>query len=389
MIRVLEVFREPIANGGQESYLMNMYRNIDRTRVQMDFFTPFTVDNPGLKAEIESMGGYVYAAGHTFGDKNNADFKASLQSFLKDHWYPIVHFHSGSTYALMEGSKLAHEAGIPNILVHSHCGGFDNLKYRIIKTISVPYLMKYPTRYLACSDLAAKWKFPKKIINEHQYTVLKNAVDLDVFRFNPEWNDEIRKELNIAPETIVVGHVGRFSTQKNHAFLIDIFQALHKKHPDSILLLAGSGELQDEIRTKVHNLGLDSSVRFLGLRKDIGKLMNAMNVFVLPSFFEGLPVVGVEEQCTGLPVVTSTDVAHELPIESLSLYLPLSDSPEQWAMEALKKARRPRVDTRSQIIDAGYEVHSAAKKLEDLYVELGEEAEMKNSAESSLSEAKA
>lgn len=370
MLRVIEVFREPIANGGQESYLMNMYRNIDRTKVQLDFFTPFTVDNPALKAEIESMGGHVYSANHPFGVSNNKVFKESLEQFLSTHHYPIVHLHSGSAYALMEGSRLAAKAGVPNILVHSHCGGFKNLKYRIIKTISIPWMLRYPTKYLACSDLAAEWKFPAKIIRSKNYTVLKNAVDLDVFRYNPEWNHEIRQSLGIGEDTLVVGHVGRFSLQKSHAFLIDIFEQIHKLHPDSVLMLAGSGELEDEIRTKVHEKHLDDAVLFLGIRKDINKLMNAMNVFVLPSFFEGLPVVGVEAQCTGLRVVTSTAVARELPIENMALYIPLEDSPETWAKKILEFAKYERHDTSEQIRKAGYEVKEAARKFQDLYLSL-------------------
>lgn len=375
MIRVLEVFREPIANGGQESYLMNMYRHIDRNKVQMDFFTPFTVDNPALQKEMESMGAHVFAAGHPFGEHNNAVFKSSLETFLKEHHYPIVHFHSGSTYALMEGSKLARKAGVPNVFVHSHCGGFDNLKYRVIKTISIPYLLKYPTKYLACSDLAARWKFPPSIIRNLQYTVLKNAVDLNEFHFEPAWGNEIRKELHIDPGTLVIGHVGRFSVQKNHPFLIEVFEQIHQRRPDSVLLLAGQGETMDEIRQLVSQKGLDDAVKFLGIRKDIAHLMNAMDVFVLPSFFEGLPVVGVEAQCTGLPVVTSTLVAHELPIESLALYLSLDDSPATWAQKILEEAARPRADTRNEIIASGYEVKEAARKLEMIYLNAGKESQ--------------
>jgi glycosyltransferase involved in cell wall biosynthesis len=365
MIRVLEVFREPMANGGQESFLMNMYRNIDRSKVQLDFLTPFTVDNPALQAEIESMGGKVYSYNHPFGVDNNAVFKQSVQDFLKKHSYSIVHFHSGSTYALMEGSKLAHDAGVKNIVVHSHCGGFDNLKYRIIKTISIPYLMKYPTQYLACSDLAAKWKFPKKIIRDHKYTVIKNAVDTGRFHLDADAGKKLRQSLQIDENALVVGHVGRFSQQKNHDFLIDVFAQVKKKRPDAVLLMAGSGELEEQIKEKVQNLQLQD-VHFLGLRKDIPELMNAMDVFVLPSFFEGLPVVGVEAQATGLPVVTSTLVARELPIESLSAYLPL-ENPEHWADVIIEKAQTERKDTAAQIAAAGYEIKAAAKKFQEFY----------------------
>lgn len=375
MIRVLEVFREPMANGGQESFLMNMYRNMDRTKVQLDFLTPFTCDNPDLKAEIESMGGKVFTYDHPFGENNNAVFKESVQDFLANHPYSIVHFHSGSTYALMEGAKLAHDAGIPVRVVHSHCGGFKNLKYHVIKTLSIPYLLKYPTDYLACSDLAAEWKFPKSVIRNHRYTVIRNAVDTDRFRLDPKLREKIRTVLGVDTNTPVLGHVGRFSLQKNHAFLIDIFAALHQLQPDSVLLLAGSGELEEEIRQKVKDLGLEESIRFLGLRKDIPDLMNAMDVFVLPSFFEGLPVVGVEAQATGLPVVTSTAVARELPLERLSHYISLDDTPDTWAQEILDVVKHTRRrDTRQDISRAGYEIRKAARAFEQFYLDKAREA---------------
>lgn len=374
MIRVLEVFREPMANGGQESFLMNMYRNMDRSKVQLDFLTPFTVDNPALQEEIESMGGKVYSYGNAFGGQNNAAFKASVKDFLSKHDYPIVHFHSGSTYALMEGSKLAHDAGVPNVVVHSHCGGFSNLKYHVIKTMSVPYLLRYPTDYLACSDLAARWKFPRSIISNNKYTVIKNAVDTDKFHYDEKLRDETRKSMGFGDKTLVIGHVGRFSLQKNHDFLIDIFNKIHEKNPDSVLLLTGSGELEGEIRNKVNALGLDDAVRFLGLRKDIPALMNAMDVFVLPSFFEGLPVVGVEAQAAGLPVVTSTAVARELPIEDLSVYIPLETSADEWADEILKlSAGYKRQNTTKQIEEAGYEIKAAAKAFEQFYLDRAEQ----------------
>lgn len=372
MIRVLEVFREPMANGGQESFLMNMYRNIDRTKVQMDFLTPFTCDNPRLKSEIESLGGRVFTYDHPFGEHNNRVFKQSVMDFLRKHSYSIVHFHSGSTYALMEGSKLAHDAGVPTVVVHSHCGGFENLKYHVIKTLSVPYLLKYPTDYLACSDLAAAWKFPGSVIRNHRYTVIKNAVDTDRFHFDLKRRRDMRQKLGVTEKTLLVGHVGRFSLQKNHEFLVDIFQQLHQLHPDSRLILVGSGELEQQIRDKVEKLGLTDSVDFLGLRKDIPDLMNAMDVFLLPSFFEGLPVVGVEAQATGLPVVTSTAVARELPLPDLCEYISLDDSPKNWAEEILSKVQnRDRRDTRKEIAAAGYEIKKAAKAFQRFYEERG------------------
>lgn len=368
-IRVLQIFGEPIANGGQESFIMNMYRHIDRSRVQFDFFTPFTVDNEATKQEIENMGGMVFSAGYKFYENNNKYFKIAVSEFLSKHKYDIVHIHSGSTFALMMGSQIARKNGVKNVVVHSHCGGFKNLKYRVIRFLSRYAFLKYPTHYFACSHLAADWKYPKKIINSKNYTVIKNAIDVERFRFDEKVREEYRKEYGFT-DSIVVGHVGRFSLQKNHSFLIDIFAEICKKEPKAVLVLVGVGELQEEIRKKVIALSLDDKVQFLNLREDIPSLMNMFDVFLLPSFFEGLPVVGVEAQATGLPVVTSTGVTKELPIEKLSTYIPLENGPEYWADSVLAAAKTDRQNTTDLIIESGYEINSAAAEFQRHYEEM-------------------
>ena len=371
-IRVLQIFREPIANGGQESFIMNMYRNVDREKVQFDFLTPFTCDNPKLKLEIENMGGHVYHYDHTFGHENNKVFKKCVTQFLKEHHYDTVHFHSGSTYALMEGSKIAHDVGVKNIIVHSHCGGFANAKYHIIKALSVPYLMKYPTDYFACSHLAAEWKFPSKIIREQKYKVIKNAVDTEKFRYFPSVRAQYRQKFSVENK-LVVGHIGRFEIQKNHKFLIEIFQQIHRKEPQSVLFLIGAGELRVECEKQVQELGIQDSVFFLGIRRDISELLNMMDLFLMPSFFEGLPVVGVEAQATGLPVYMSDEIAKELPIEDLSEYLSLNESAEQWADIILEKQKDfVRRDTAMEIAEQGYEIKKAAKQFEKYYLEMNQ-----------------
>lgn len=378
MIRVLEVFREPLANGGQESFIMNMYRNMDRTRVQMDFLTPFTVDNPGLKKEIESLGGRVFSYDHPFGEDDNHNFRISLEDFLKNHRYNTVHFHSGSTYALMMGPKIAEKAGVKNRIVHSHCTGDADLKYYVIKTLSIPYFRKYTTQFCACSLLAAEWKFPKSVIRDGKVRILKNAVDLDRFYWDPEKRKKIRQDFGVVENTTVLGHIGRFSRQKNHGFLIDIFHAFAKRHPNSRLWLAGTGEEMDAVREKAKELQLEDRIDFLGLRKDVPELMNGMDAFVLPSLFEGLPVVGVEAQAVSLPVITSENVTRELPIADLSDYLPLGDEHlEQW-VDAIEKAlQTERKDRRKEMTEAGYDVRQAAAAMQQMYEEMEKKADGK------------
>ncbi len=368
-LRILQIFGEPLSNGGQESYIMNMYRHIDRERVQFDFFTPFEILNKAMREEIESLGGRVFSAGYPFGEDNNRYFREGVTPFLQEHTYPIVHIHSGSTYALMLGAKVARRCGVKHVIVHSHCGGFVNLKYKVVRLLSYAPLLKYPTRYFACSHLAARWKFPKPIIKHNRYTVLKNAVDTQVFRYDPALREQYRADMGLT-DKLVIGHIGRFTEQKNHAYLVEIFSALAKKEPRTHLVLVGYGVLEQPTLDRVAELGLSDRVTFLGMRKDVAALMNMFDVFLLPSHFEGLPVVGVEAQATGLPVVTSTGVTPELPLDDLARYIPLTDFPDKWADEVLDAAKMPRRDTTEEMIACGYDVRVAAQVMQRHYEEM-------------------
>lgn len=368
-IRVLQVFGEPFSNGGQDSYIMNMYRHIDRERVQFDFFTPFTIRNEAMAQEVAALGGRMDAAGHPFGVDNNRCFREGLAAYLSAHRYDIVHIHSGSTYALMVGAKLARRSGARRVAVHSHCGGFVNLKYRVIRVLSRHALTTYPTDYFACSHLAARWKFPAPIIRRGRYRVLKNAVDTTRFCYSPALREQTRQELGLA-DKLVVGHIGRFAEQKNHRYLVEIFAALAAVEPRAHLVLVGYGDLQEQTLADIAARGLSDRVSFLGVRQDAHALMNAFDVFLLPSLFEGLPVVGVEAQATGLPVVTSTAVTPELPLDDLAVYKPLGDTPADWAQVVLAAAATERRDTTAEIIAAGYDVQVAAATMQHIYEEM-------------------
>lgn len=368
-IRVLQVCGEPFAGGGQESYLMNMYRHIDRRRVQFDFYTPFENRAIPMQREIEALGGRLWASGFPFGEDNREHFRRGLSAFLADHRYAIVHIHSGSLYALACGAELARRSGARRVIVHSHCGGFDNLRYRVARLWTRRAMLTCPTNYYACSHLAARWKFPPSVIRRGNYMVLKNAVDTVRLRYDPALRQATRLQLGVADRP-VVGHVGRFALQKNHRFLIQVFHALVQIEPAAHLVLVGEGELLDETLELVDKLGLEERVHYLGVRQDIPALMNAFDVLLLPSFFEGLPVVGVEAQAAGLPVVTSTGVTRELPIPDLVTYLPLSDTAMSWARAVARTFATPRRDTMAEMMAAGYDVHAAAQEMQRRYEEM-------------------
>ncbi len=369
--RVLQIFGEPLSNGGQESFIMNMYRNINHNKVQFDFYTPYYCDNENMKNEIENLGGKVYTSNGRFSDEhgNKKDLSKNLKKFLEKHKYEVVHIHSGSIYSLMIASKIARKSGTKNVIVHSHCGGISNLKHTVIKMISKSFFMKYPTKFCACSKVAAEWKFPKRIIDNNEYTILKNAIDTSKIYYSGEIRKKKRKELKIE-DKFVVGHIGRFSPQKNHDFLIEIFKNIVMKKENSILLLIGTGELQEKAIQKVKELKIEDKVLFLNIRKDVNELLNVMDVLVLPSLYEGLPVVGVEAQATGLPVIASDNVTKEMPIENLSNYFSLNLEPEKWADNIIRISNNVRENTTEKIKECGYDVKEAANIMENYYFDL-------------------
>ncbi len=369
---VLEVFAEPFSNGGQESFIMNIFRNINKNTIHMDFYTPYYCDNETYKKEIEHFGSKIYTGNGRFTDNsgNKSDFIHNLREFLKTHKYEIIHIHSGSIFSLFFGAKIAKKSGAKDVIIHSHCGGFNNLKYKVIKTYTNLFMKKYVDYYFACSHLAAEWKFPKSVIKNKEYTIINNGINTKKMFYNPIVRDEYRHKLDIRKKQVFI-HVGRFSIQKNHLFLIDIFNEIHKINKDSILLLVGTGEKVDEVKEKVESLKLDDSVRFLGLRSDINELLNASDAFILPSLFEGLPVVGVEAQSTGLPVFTSTEVTKELPIKDLAYYYNLNDKPSTWAKKILKElSKYKRRNTTEELIEAKYDISASVKELQELYLRM-------------------
>ncbi len=368
-LRVLMILGEPIANGGQEKFLLNMLSHMDRGSVMFDVFSPFCIENEATAAAFRDLGCVVTALGLSFTENKKSNFTEGTERFLKDNKYSIVHIHSGSTYELMKGAELARAAGARRVIIHSHCGGFADLRYRIIRLISFLPMLKYPTDYFACSHLAAKWKFPSPIIKSGKYTVVKNAVDLSVFRYDEQLRQSYREELGLT-DKLVLGHIGRFALQKNHIKLMEIFAAVLKQRQDARLLLVGEGETFEQAMQKAAELGVKDKIIYLGIRSDVAALMNAMDVFVLPSFFEGLPIVGVEAQATGLPVVTSTGVTRELPIESLADYVELESSADAWAKRVIKASGTVRRSTADEITEAGYEITSAAWALQKTYEEM-------------------
>lgn len=359
-IRVLQVVPNMHA-AGLETLIMNMYRNIDREKIQFDFLVHYEQRN-FYDDEIESLGGKIYRLSFRE-DKNIIKYLKDLDSFFSEHSeYKIIHGHMESTACFY--LKVAKKYNVPIRILHSHNTSTEkNLKGSIKRQ-----LLKLSTRnankYFACSVAAGKFLYGNK-----KFEIINNAVDAERFSFDLEERKIIRKELNI-DDYFVFGHVGRFNTQKNHKFLLQVFSEFLKTKPNSRLLLVGEGELENEIKTEINELGIVDHVLLLGVRKDVNRIYQALDIFLLPSLFEGLPVVGIESQASGTISVVSDTITDELKVTDLVSFLPLEKGAEYWAQHIINYSDYSKKDVSKQIKNSGYEVKAEASKLMKRYVDL-------------------
>ena len=359
-IRVLHILQRMEA-GGTQALLMNIYRKIDRTKVQFDFLVVYK-EKQFYDDEIEKMGGHVYKLSFRE-DLNLLKFQKDLNDFFKKHLeYKIVHCHAYTIgYFCLKAAK---RANIPVRIAHSHNNEtVHDMKY-LPKLFMQRVFTKNATNLFACSEEAGRYLFKDK-----SFKVLKNAIDSKNFIASTKIRDEIRKELGLDGK-FVVGHVGRFHPQKNHDFLIEIFSEIKKKRPDAELVLVGTGPLEENIRNKVAEKELSAYVHFLGNRTDMNRIYQAMDVFVFPCLFEGLGIVAIEAQAAGIPIVCSEGLPPETDITPIYCKLMLSDSLEKWADTSLKMSQNPLAHTNMQeyVVKAGFDMDITAKKIEDYYV---------------------
>ena len=299
-IRVLQVVTY-MGRGGLETMIMNYYRNIDRNKVQFDFLT-HRDERWDYDDKIESLGGKIYHLPKL--NPFSKNYLNALDKFFKEHKeYQIVHCHQDCLSGVV--LKVAKKNGVRFTIAHAHSASQDkNLKY-LIKVLAKKNIKKYSDKMFACGEEAGKWMF-----ETDNFEVLNNAIDTDLYTYNKEKADKVKKEFSIENK-FVVGHVGRFNYPKNHKFIIDVFSEIQKIKEDSVLMLVGDGDLRSQIEQKVRDLGLSDKVIFTGVRSDVNDLMQGMDVFLFPSLYEGLPVTMVEAQASGLKCIISDKVPLE------------------------------------------------------------------------------
>lgn len=365
-IRILQVVNS-MNHAGLETMLMNYYRNIDRNRIQFDFLThrDFVGD---YDSEILEMGGHIYHAPRLY-PQNYVKYFHFMRDFFAEHpEYKIVHSHIDSmSYLPLLAAK---KAGVPIRIAHSHNTSID-LDYKfILKELFRYKIVNVANEFCACGQEAGKYLFRDK----RKFIYIPNAIDKNNFVYNPNIRRKIRKQLSLNGK-LVIGNVGRLVNQKNQSFLIDILNILIRNDINSHLIIVGVGKKEKRLKEKVEKLNLKKYVSFLGNRNDVNELYQAMDVFVMPSLYEGIPVVGIEAQFSGLPCIFSENIPKEVAFSKNSEFISLKSSKYDWAKLIYKSANNSESREILKLNNNDYDISKSYRILENFYLNLSRKCE--------------
>lgn len=367
MIRVLHSVSY-MHRAGVETFLMNYFRHIDRSKVQFDFLCNKHVEGE-YDNEIRKLGGRIFyrSSSYSLSEENYVTF---WKEFLKAHSeIQIVHSHNGAKqYYPLQGAK---EAGLPIRIAHAHSSDFvhdERYQYRRSLIELLPQTASY---YFGCSDIAGQFFFGDEIWAK-KGILIRNAVPCEQFVWNTELRQSMRDKLGLSG-CFVIGHVGRFMTQKNHNRLLDIFCAVHNKNPRARLLLVGDGELMQFVKQKAVELNIANAIIFAGDQAEVYRYYQAMDIYVMPSLYEGLPVSGIEAQAAGLPCIFSGVVSPEVKITEAVRFISLECSDAEWVDAILSYENHIRYNTHLELKKAGYDIREAAQHLQNEYLRIFQE----------------
>lgn len=330
MKKILAGFIMDGRGGGVDNYLLNFLKNVASEEIRIDFLTN-EVDSE-LENYLQKYHSRLFAVPNL---KHPVGQFREVSKILKNGNYDIAYFNVSTA---IDGVAVwaTKKKKVKRILIHSHSAGNDcgnvlkRMIFNVIHKVCRLFLYRAATEYYACSKEAGLWLFPKKIVESERFETVFNAVDLQRFSFKPAVREQVRKELKLENK-FVVGHVGNFLYAKNHYFLIDILEELKKLRPEAVLVFVGQGERMEDVKERIREKNLENHVRILGFRKDVERIFQGMDFFVLPSYFEGLPTVAIEAQCTGLPCLLSETVPHVSAITKKCWFLSLEKTPKKWA----------------------------------------------------------
>lgn len=358
--------------GGIQMLLLNLQTYFDPSVIQCDYLVLDDGENYEYEEKLKKLGANVFKLKGVWLNRPEDYLKycRAVDIFFKTHHdYAAVHMNASSKNFMI--LYYAKKNGIKKRIAHSHNTGFQtHSKLKLIAgNMFKKPLLKYATDFFACSEVAGEWLFGSDMVARGAVYVIPNAIDLDAFEYDEEIRCKIRKELGVLEEEIMIGHVGRFTRQKNHKFLLEIFRKIHELNSKTVLVLAGIGELMEEMKNYTHKLGIEKNVKFLGFRDDVMNLTQAMDVFLMPSFYEGFPVTGIEAQASGCPCVFSDTITKEAALLDETIYLSLEENIDLWARQTLKAAGKGNRSQSKKILkDKGFDIRDTVRYLEKFYI---------------------
>ena len=368
--RVLEVNVDDIGYGGVFSLVKNVIENKPES-LEIDIAAIEKFENPNNISLLKTFGTNVYYVGKTSNKALKQVYTfVNLRKIIKKYSFDCVHIHADTANKLLISGLAAKTSGVKKIILHSHASGVDGKNRafkKIIHYICRPLLKYIGTTFVACSDLAEAWMFPN--ISKGQIVEIKNGIDLKKFEFNSIVRDYERKQLKVQPKELLIGHVGRFAYQKNHEFLIEIMKKLKEKKIDAKLLLVGEGPKFADIRQLSKNQKLEDRIIFYGISNNVCQLYQAMDIFVLPSHFEGLPIVGVEAQASGVKTIFSNEITKEAALLPSTKFLPISgvNAIDQWVDEILRGCESDRTKAVEYIKNQNFDISDTIQSFINLY----------------------
>lgn len=363
MIKVLHVLGH-VPIGGVGTFLINTLKYIDKDEISFDFIMFNSSHNSDFTETVIDLGAKVHKFESHLTIKYIFKIKTEVEEHFKMHKdYDIIHIHSPNIGMFV--LPAAKKAGIPIRILHSHSTKYSNSKVKSIRNFILDISTRsLVTDFVACSENAGNFLFKR-----NAYTVIPNGINIKSFAYDQEGRIKMRNVMGVEDRT-VIGHVGNFDYQKNHELLIDIFYEIYKKDKGYLLYLVGNGYLEEKIREKVKKMGLVDSVKFMGRRRDIPNLMQAFDIFVLPSKFEGFGIVCIEAQASGLQCFASKNVPMAAKVTDNISFLDINSPPEQWAERIMSIAGYQRKDMSSKVKKEGYDIQDTSKKLQDHYLSL-------------------
>ena len=349
--------------GGIEIFLLNVYRNINRPKLQFDFV--LNREEAEIEGSIKELGGRIFKVRYG----NAISYYNRLVELILKNGYSVVHIHKNSAINIIP-FLACKRAGVKTIIAHSHNTSPSKGRWmaKILHYINRPILNALSSDKFACSGLAAEWLFGKRYVRKNKVLYVKNGIEVDVFAYDAEIRSRIRAELKLQTSTFLIGNVGRMTRQKNQVFLVEVLFEVRKRYADTKLLICGNGTMKSEILKRAEELGVADSLILPGQCTNINEMLQAMDIYVMPSLYEGFGIAAVEAQCAGLPTILSDIIPAEAKITEVCKRISLRVPPSGWSMEIMKLKDIERKDVREIIRENGIDIKQTACFLQEYYM---------------------